>query len=293
MTQKVHQIPWDQILPGNNDRTIFDKEDLQDLADNIEKNGLIQPITVRPAPSSLSDAAEYEIVAGERRFRAIRSLGWETVPAIVKELSDEDASAIMLSENVSRSDLDPIDEANAYLHRIERLGWTVAECAKRAGVSDVRVQYRLKLLTLREDLQHLVRTDNLKLGYAQILASANLDPNRQSLAVAALRKNPKPTTGWFRRLVSEYATQQHQAKMFEEPLWVVQEVPASQLDFSSPPTPSTVTPDLKGDTPGDTILKLIEFWNTAALEWQKLGKNFKVQECQAASLALQNAYQNI
>ena len=292
---KIHKIPFDQIRPGNNDRTQFDPVGIRELAKNILANGLIQPITVRliaPDPSVVfdgdryGDLAQYEIVAGERRFRALRLLEVEEIPSIVKELTDDEASAIMLSENVSRSDLDPVDEANAYSYRISAMGWTVKECAERAGVSEVRVQFRIKLLSLREDIQGLVRTGNFQIGYAQTLADAKLDPNRQMLAMNNFRKNPKPTTGWFRNLVNEYAVQQNQAKMFEDDFLVCQQAPAIDFNLEMPPSPRSTNPEIKGNDAKDTLQKTAAFWDTAAQEWDRLGKTFQKNECLAASSAL-------
>lgn len=292
-------IPRDQILPGNNDRTLFDAQELQALAASISENGLIQPITIRLMTADPSvcfggdlygDQAQYQIVAGERRFRAMCLLEWQEIPCIVKQLTDADASAIMLSENVSRSDLDPIDEANAYHLRISALGWSVAKCAEKAGVSEVRVQFRLKLLGLRPDIQQLVRFGNLQLGYAQILADARLDTNRQMMAIGNLRNTPKPTPGWFRNLVNEYAEQQNQASMFEDAFLVCQPMPASAMTKAEPPSPTTFKPTIQGRDPYETIQKLIEFWEQAALEWEKIGKPFKRQECKAASSALLHVY---
>lgn len=297
--EKIRQIAYDQIVPGNNDRTFFDEQELNKLALSIKNNGLIQPITVRifaPDPRCVfggdfyGDMAQFQIVAGERRFRAMRILNWQEIPCIVKELTNEEASAIMLSENVSRADLDVIDEGNAYKYRISVMGWTVADCAEKAGVSEVRVQFRLKLLSLREDIQQLIRSGNFQLGYAQILADAKLDHNRQMLAFSNFRDNPKPTTGWFRSLVNEYAEQQNQSKMFDDAFLVCQEVPLSALSQVDPPSPSSCKPNVKGKDIQDTICKLIEFWETAAQEWEKMGKPFKRQECKAASSALLHAY---
>jgi len=299
---QIQKIPFDQIYPGNNDRTVFDEDALSELANSIKENGLIQPITVRlfaPDPGAVfggdrfGEAAQYQIVAGERRFRALRILEVEEIPCIVKELTDSEASAIMLSENVSRDDLDPIDEANAYHHRISNLGWTVKECAEKAGVSDIRVQFRLKLLHLRDDVQDLVRSGNLQMGYARILADAKLDTNRQMLAISNLQKNPRPTTGWFRKLVNEYAEQQNQAKMFEDDFLVCQHAPIEALNFDTPPSPAVDNPEIKGETPEDTILQQIEYWKDASEGWEKLGKTFKQKECNAAVSALQYAFSSI
>ena len=288
-------IPLTQIHPGPNDRTVFDQNGLDELAENIKTHGLIQPITVRlwaPDPHCVfggdpsGPLAQYEIVAGERRFRAVQLLSWKEIPAFVAELSDEEAAAIMLSENVSRKDLDPIDEARAYRVRIDRFNWTTAECAKNAGVSEITVLFRLKLLGLRDDLQHLIRTGNLSIGYAQILADAKLDTNRQTLAVKALRDNPRPVPGWFRNVCSEYATQQNQVNLFDaDSLLNIQEVPAAAIS-ADPPHPDTTVPPVQGNGKLDILRSQADFWRSAAQEWKRIGKPFKSQECEAAAKAV-------
>jgi ParB family chromosome partitioning protein len=147
----VTEIPVQQVRPGANDRTSFDEAGISDLAASIEVHGLAQPITVRPHGDG------FEIVAGERRFRAVKHLGRTTVPAIVRDYTDEQASAVMLLENVQRADLDPVDEAHAYQSRIDRFGLTVGQVAEMAGVTAARVCTRLPVLRLFPEAQHLVR----------------------------------------------------------------------------------------------------------------------------------------
>lgn len=284
----VTQLDTKQIFPGPNDRTQFDLNALDDLAGNIRTHGLIQPITVRP----IEGTGNYEIVAGERRFRACTdALNWTTIPAIVVELTDEEASAIMLAENAARSDIDPIDEANAYAVRMRLYGWTVGECARRAGVSEVRVQFRLKLMRLRPELQAIVRSGNLPIGYAQILGDAGLDTDRQMLAFAALRDNAHPAPQWFRRTCSELLAQQAQGALIDELPIVTGEpiVSASRQSIAEPPTPATHQPSVTGATPWERIARQVSFWESAADQWASMGKPFKRQECQAAAQALQFA----
>lgn len=288
----IAQLDTTQIFPGNNDRTQFDPTALADLAANIAAHGLIQPITVR----AIEGTDNYEIVAGERRFRACADiLHWQTIPAIVADLTDEEAAAVMLAENVARTDIDPIDEANAYAVRMRLYGWTVGECARRAGVTEVRVQFRLKLLKLRTDLQALVRSSNLPIGYAQILADANLDPDRQLIAIATLRDSKSPTPPWFRRICSELLTQQAQDALIES-LPIVSGQPIDNpiaRPITEPPCPATHRPTAHGATPWERIASQIGFWESAAEQWQQLGKPFKRQECQAAMQALQFALETL
>lgn len=272
------------ITPGNNDRTVFEPNALRELADSISQNGLIQPVTVRP----IADGELFQIVAGERRFRAVSLLEWGEVPCIVKNMTDEEASAIMLAENVSRADIDPIDEAMAYRSRITLFGWSVAECARQAGVSAIRVQFRLKLLKLRPDVQSLVRNGNIPLGYASILSDADLDADRQMIAFARLRDNPSPTPGWFRRMVGELQAQQNQIGLFAAPGPLFGEYIPTKDDtpIALPPSPETHQPPNSGKTVRDIVNSQIRFWQEAAEAWSNLGKPFKRQECEAAAHAL-------
>ena len=131
------------IVRGDNDRKHFDAEALAELAGSIERDGLAQPITVRPVATGL------EIVAGERRFRAMTEvLGWTLIPAIVRELDDRAASAIMLAENLSRVDLDPVAEAEAYASRMEALDLTVGAGRRDGRRERARVVTRLPILRL-------------------------------------------------------------------------------------------------------------------------------------------------
>lgn len=284
-THEVVKLNVNEIVPGNNDRTTFDETALQELADSLREYGLIQPITVR----QLDDTDLYQIIAGERRYRAARLLGWAQVPCIIIDADDEQAAALMLAENVARKDLDPIDEARAYQSRMDLYGWTIDQLAEKAGVSTIRVQFRLKLLRLTPEVQQLIRTNNLQLGYAQILSDSGLDTNRQRIAVAKLRDNPNPTPGWFRGVINILIEQQAQAGMFEQDLLNVQSAPALAALANEPPHPGTTQPPKIGRTPRERLQSQIEFWTRAADQWQRIGKPFKRQECQAAAQALQAA----
>lgn len=282
----THQIDARLIVPGNNDRTIFNQAKLNELAASIKEHGLIQPITVRQLP----DTELYQIIAGERRFRACQIAGLETVPCAILDVCDEEAAALMLAENTAREDLDPIDEALAYKSRMDAFGWTVADVAQKAGVSAVRVNFRLKLLTIRPDIQELVRKGQIALGYAQILADGNLDPNFQTIALGKLRDNPKPTPPWFRRIVNELLEKQAQGQLFNLPLMGGPVFETNQpQEVQEPPLPSTTIPPKSGKDAREVLTRQVGFWKEAAEAWNKLGKPFKRQECEAAAQALQSA----
>jgi len=279
-------INVNEIVPGQNDRTTFDNNAMRELADSIREHDLIQPISVRPI-----DGTElYQIVAGERRYRACRYiLGMAEVECIIIDATDEEAAALMLAENVARSDLDPIDEARAYQSRMDTYGWSIEDCAIRAGVSPIRIQFRVKLLRLTDEIQHLIRKGNLPIGYAQILSDAELDTNRQRIAVTHLRDNPKPTTGWFRSLINELKQQQAQESLFDTSDLVAVHTAPSVVGAVEPPHPLTTQPPKHGKTVKEVLLNQSGFWSQAASEWQALGKPFKKQECESAAAALQMA----
>ena len=278
---KLTNVRLTSIVAGNNDRTFFDPKELQALADHIKEHGLIQPISLNQiAPG------QYEIIAGERRYRATKLAGLKTIPAIIAHLTQAEASVLMLAENVSRKDLDPIDEANAYAIRIERFKWTVEDCAAAAGCSVIRVQFRLKLLALNVEIQHLIRSGNFPIGYAQILAGASLDSNRQMMAFKCYRENPRPVLGWFRNIVNQYAEQQAQASLFDGPFLSMQEEQPIDKKEIDPPHPSTTTPPIVGASKLIIIRNQINFWNEAAASWAAIGKVFKKQECVTAAQAL-------
>jgi ParB/RepB/Spo0J family partition protein len=214
----VQNISVSSTVPGDNDRKNFDAIALQELADSIAEHGLAQPITVRP----VNDGKTFQIVAGERRFRAISQvLGWDTIPALVKELDDEAASAVMLMENTSREDLNPIEEARAYQKRIDRFDWSASRIAKIAGVSAGLVKRRLKLLDLVDELQKLVANDHFPIGHAELLSE--LDANRQRIAMRVYSESDGMPYRTFKGVVSQLLEEQSQDGLFDlEAFWVEQ-----------------------------------------------------------------------
>ncbi|NIV38016.1 MAG: ParB/RepB/Spo0J family partition protein, partial [Anaerolineae bacterium] len=221
---EIRNLPCSKVVAGNNDRKVFDRHGLEDLAASIAEHGLAQPITVR------SVNAHFEIVAGERRFRAISEvLGRDTIPCIVRELSDEEASAIMLAENTGRADLNPIEEANAYHTRIDAYGWSPERVAKVAGVSADLVKRRISLLSLTTEIQHLVANSHLPLGHAE--AMTKLDSNRQRIALRVFResKNGMPLSH-FHPVVGQLLEEQSQDGLFDlENFWVEQAQAGAEL----------------------------------------------------------------
>lgn len=285
LISEITHVLITDIVPGDNDRTAagFKPEEIRELANSIKSEGLINPITIRPV-----DGGKFEIVEGERRYRAHLLLELTHIPAKVRVLTDIEASDIMLAENTGRKDLDPIDEAKAYQKRIDRYQYTIEQVAKKAGVSMTRVQQRLKLLKLRADIQHLVRYGNFQVGYALIIAEAGLDNNRQTIALKRLETNASPTPQWFRGVCSDLAKDQCQESLFGNSLMLqMQETPKTDGSrIINIPLPATHKPPRKGQTMQEIIQGQITYWNEAAAAWNKLGKNFKKDQCEAAAAAL-------
>ncbi len=287
MSQRIVNLPVHLVERGKNDRTRFNAAKLQELADSIAAIGQSTPIVVRPKHrESFRIDHRYELVAGERRLRAVRDiLHHATIKAIVLDLNDGDASMTMLAENIARADLDPIDEAAAYLVRTQA-GASIDQLARQVGVSPQRINSRLPLNDLREEIKQLVRSGDITVGYAQVLA-ASLDRNRQLLAVARLRDQERPTLPWFRKVVNELAEAQAQDVLFDSDSIFKVQTPSDSTPVTDPPLPSTHMPPRRGRRIEKIIADQIRFWTDAAQAWDRLGRPFKRQECEAAATALQ------
>ena len=167
--EDVSTLPLAKIEPRTEQpREFFDEEALQSLADSIARYGLIQPITVRPLPSGY-----YQIIAGERRWRAARLAGLTEVPVRIMEADDRTTAALALVENLQRDDLNPIEEATGYQLLIEEYGFTQEEAAKSVGKSRPAVANALRLLNLAPEVMRLVETGELSAGHARALVSVS------------------------------------------------------------------------------------------------------------------------
>nr|PZN87805.1 MAG: chromosome partitioning protein ParB [Pseudomonadota bacterium] len=159
-------VPIDQIRASPlNPRREFNEEDLAELAESIRQRGLVQPIVVRPD----RNAGGYEIVAGERRWRAAQRVGLHSVPCIVRDLTDQEVLELGIIENVQRADLNPIEEAIGYRELIERFGYTQDQLAEVIGKSRSHLANTLRLLKLPESVQALVQEGKLTAGHARAL----------------------------------------------------------------------------------------------------------------------------
>ena len=157
-------------------RRVFEKEALETLAESIRQSGVLQPLLVTP------EGARYRIVAGERRFRAARMAGLQTVPCVVREMDERERMEAALIENLQREDLNPIEEANGIRALMDECGYTQETAAQRVGRSRPAVANLLRLLNLPEDIQALVESGEISGGHARVLAGIRDEAWQHKLA---------------------------------------------------------------------------------------------------------------
>ncbi|RYD99194.1 MAG: ParB/RepB/Spo0J family partition protein, partial [Sphingomonadales bacterium] len=162
-------------------RRTFIEAELEELSESIRTKGVIQPILVRPDPAN---AEMFEIIAGERRWRASRRAGLTAIPAVVREMDDREMLEIAIIENVQRSDLNAVEEAEAYKSLIDRFGRTQESVAQQVGKSREHVSNTLRLLNLPEDVREHVREGRLSAGHARALMKTS-DPSAFAATVIA------------------------------------------------------------------------------------------------------------
>ena len=163
-------VPIDRIQANpEQPRRSFDEKDLQDLAASIREKGVIQPLILRPHPQ---DASAFQIVAGERRWRAAQIAAVHELPAVVRELDDSEVLELAIIENVQRADLNAVEEAQGYRQLMDRFGHTQERLAEALGKSRSHIANLLRLLTLPEPVLELLRAGRLSAGHARALVTA-------------------------------------------------------------------------------------------------------------------------
>jgi len=179
----IAYIDINDIKPNSNQpRKTFDEEKLQELAASIEAHGLIQPIVLRKVKKG------YEIVAGERRWRAARIIGIKEVPCIIRDLSDQENILLAIIENMQREDLNPMEEAEGISQMIEKYGLTQEEVSKSVGKSRPYIANSLRLLKLADEVKNYVSEGKLSAGHARALAAIADEDKQIELAEAAVRE---------------------------------------------------------------------------------------------------------
>ncbi|MCL2013267.1 MAG: ParB/RepB/Spo0J family partition protein [Cystobacterineae bacterium] len=213
----ILKLPIEHILPDEyNPRKLFDDSGIDELADSIVQQGLLQPILVR------REGANYRLIAGERRWRAAQRAGLREIPALIREVGSEEALEMALVENLQREDLSPLEEATGYQRLLAERHWTQEQVAERVGKSRTTITNALRLLQLPEEVKALLSEGKLEVGHARALLGL-ADPQamlalarhvaahklsvRQTEAQVRARKQPPGATSAAKPLKNTPATQ--------------------------------------------------------------------------------------
>ena len=209
VTLRLSQIEPNRDQP----RKIFSEEALNELADSIREHGVLQPLLVRPLPGG-----SYQLVAGERRWRASRMAGLQEVPVVIREMDEEQAMEIALIENLQREDLNAIEEATGYKQLMERYGMTQEQVAKRVGKSRPAIANALRLLNLPQKVMDMVGEGEVSPGHARALLA--FDDQDRIVEIAQKVKTGKYSVRDIERLAKNHDEKKEKAaKAPEEPAW--------------------------------------------------------------------------
>ena len=205
LNDSLREISIDAISPNPYQaRTVWDQQELSNLAESIKANGVIQPIIVRPADSG------YQLIAGERRFRAAQLASLTTIPALVRAASDEQLLEWALVENIHRTNLNPIERAKAYQNYLNTFSLTQAEAATRLGEDRSVIANYLRLLDLPDEIKQMLAEGKLTMGHARAMLALPTDELRRKLANRAMAG--RLSVREVERLVRKYLTGIDQAK---------------------------------------------------------------------------------
>jgi len=220
LQESLRQISIEAISPNPyQPRTVWDQQELEDLAESIRANGVIQPIIVRPAGTG------FELIAGERRFRAARLASLTVIPALVRSASDEQLLELSLVENIHRSDLNPIERGKAYQNYLSTFSLTQTEAAERLGENRSVIANYLRLLDLPDEIKQILVSGRLTMGHARAILALPTDELRRKLANRAM--TGRLSVREVERLVQKHLTGTGQAKT------TVRSKPAHILELES------------------------------------------------------------
>jgi ParB family chromosome partitioning protein len=198
--ERFLDIDIDQLKPNPlQPRTKWDPESLEELARSIEETGILQPIVVVP------DESNYRIIVGERRWRAAKKIGLQTVPVLIRNLTEVQQHEAMLIENLQREDLNPIEIAKAYQKMIQDFDCTQEDVAKKVGKDRASVANTLRLLKLPEEIQEMVAEGRLTMGHARALVPVTDIDHQRSMALRIVKDHlsVRDVEKWIRKLQSQ------------------------------------------------------------------------------------------
>jgi len=209
--KSLRHMPIELLHPSpNNPRKHFSDADLQDLAKSISDKGLLQPLVVRTRPGG-----DYEIVAGERRWRAAQRAGIHDVPVLIRELSDGEALEIALIENIQRADLNPLEEARAYSKLLQEFNYTQQQLAEAVGKSRSHIANTLRLMSLPETVRQQIEEGKLTAGHARALVATE-SPTALAEQIIELGLSVRETENLARE-ASAPKLKEHKAKREKDP----------------------------------------------------------------------------
>lgn len=207
MLSNIVNIDTNKIIPNKNQpRKVFDKKALEELSLSIKNYGVIQPITVRKIYDDI-----YEIVAGERRFKAVKLLNMDTIPAVIIEVGEEESAAMALIENLQREDLDFIEEAMAYERLIEDFELNQTQLAEKLGKSQSTIANKMRILKLPESVKQKIREGKLSERHARALLKLDDEELLLSIVEKIIKKDLKVSE--TEKLVNSIAEDINQKKM--------------------------------------------------------------------------------
>jgi ParB family chromosome partitioning protein len=209
--ETVQELPLTELVANQfQPRTVFDGDRIEELAVTIEEHGLLQPLVVR------KQGTGYEIIAGERRYRAVRSLGWETIPAIVKEMTDGTTASLAVIENLQREDLTPIEEAEAYERLLALQDITQEVLARKLGRSQSTIANKLRLLRLPMDVRDALKQRTITERHARALLPLKDEALQVTVLAEILERewNVKETERRVERLMTPQPPKKKRHKRF-------------------------------------------------------------------------------
>jgi ParB family chromosome partitioning protein len=218
---RLAALPVDLLQRGKyQPRSDMRPESLGELADSIKARGLVQPILVRPLPRpNPTESQRYEIIAGERRWRAAQMAGLAEIPAVIRDVPDEDAVAMALIENIQRENLNPLEEARALLRLIEEFGLTHQAAAEAVGRSRAAVSNLVRLMELTDEVKEMLEQRQIEMGHAR--AILGLATRRQQIEVATLvakkSLSVRDTESLVRRIINPKAAESSGAPTPKDP----------------------------------------------------------------------------